>query len=135
MIKVTETGTKETISKLNAIKTGLVPEIGSEMEFIGMPIYSATASYPSEVPGTDYERTYNYLNSLQVKSGYSGGVGKWELTQGTSYWQYLRDPDDQAPWHKGRWETVPRIVERLTSVVVARVVAVVEAFIRRIWGS
>lgn len=134
-VKIVVTGDTETIQKLSALKSSLMPEVNGQMDFIAEPMTTATKQYPSEVPNTPYVRTYNYLNSITTVRGGTASVVKYDIEQGMSYSKYLRDPDDQAPVHRGRWETTNRIVERLLGAVISNLVNVIDSLIQRITGG
>lgn len=136
-VKVVVTGDKETIQKLNTLKNGMMPEIGDQMVVAGTPMYSAFATYAPQRPESKYKRTYTYRELLSVETGVSGGVAKYELTQGASYSGLLRgDASGRGQvWFHHLWQTTKSIIDKFTPVVTFKIQQVVDAFVRRVMGS
>lgn len=62
--------------------------------------------YPAEPPNSTYERTYNYRDSWEQDVSTSGQSTVGRLFSTISYGPYLKDEEEQAAIHEGRWPTL-----------------------------
>jgi hypothetical protein len=116
-------GDKETARALAEMKRQAMPELESELRASGQPLKSVLQQYAAPRPGSDYVRTYNYRQSIDVNVQLRGSVV--ELTQTaskTEYWvRGTADGSYGGAWmHKGRWRSKASIMRDFVPLVIRR---------------
>jgi hypothetical protein len=84
-------------------------EVEKALEKSLLLLQGAMADYPEQAADTAYRRTgtLGRLWTAATREVYEVSAHIWEGRMGnaTPYGPYVQDPERQAPWHAGRWET------------------------------
>lgn len=123
-IDVEVTGIDETIQALAEFKSLVMPEIQKEIDLAAEPFRYAMQEYPPPIPTSNYVRTYEYQQSVNVVTALEGDTVSLTATASeVNHW--LRgEADGSYPgaWmHRGRWRSMLDLVQQFVPVFISHV--------------
>jgi hypothetical protein len=115
-LSITIKGDLEAIAKLSRLDAVRILE--PALDFGAHWMYDQLRTYPAELPGQTYERTYDLRDGIYV---FGEGL-EWAVrSDGPDYDVYVISDETQASIHAGRWATDLKVAEEGERIIVEKV--------------
>lgn len=130
-------GTKELARGLSVIENNWQPEVERDLDVAAEPLDYALSEYAPERPGSDYERTFDYLRSVDVHTELTPDGVELVATHGPEgYWLRGDGNTYEGAWmHRGRWRTLREIIERFVPATLSGLERRLQSWIKLVLGD